>query len=380
MLSVISLFSIWDWLQVLGTVMVLVGVIGELVAEFKKFPFNPTGFPPLESLKKRIEITSLVVLILGLLLEVVSLPHSVVEAANARKMAGEANKLASGNELAAKQLEIQLNETSNELANTEIRLIEVRNENLPIDIGDQYSLAEALKPLSGMQVELRSAVDSKAQQTADWLASTFSLAGWPVINRTFIGDIGEEGVVVGDNGSEPAKTAAHLLLKLLTERKVPSKAIDDPTGFRVRGVGTNSIIVAILQRPKKLEADLMLVLAKQTELSDQEPKISARIFELSTNRYITGSKELAAARAEYDELNSQFLKLQNEQNDLDEQEQKLSAQMDKEDAETNSLTPGIHMFNSTIQSGIPLSRFISISGTNATILLNKVNFNPPPLQ
>jgi hypothetical protein len=99
MLSAISSFSVWDWLQVVGTAMVLVGVAGELVSEFKRFPFNPTRFPPLESSKRRIEISSLIVLILGLLLEIVALPHSIVEAGDARKSAGEANERASTNEV-----------------------------------------------------------------------------------------------------------------------------------------------------------------------------------------------------------------------------------------------------------------------------------------
>jgi hypothetical protein len=69
--------------------MVFIGVGGELLLEVKKFPFNPTSFPPLGRSKRRIEIISLVVLLLGLFLEVVALPHSILESARLNKDAAD---------------------------------------------------------------------------------------------------------------------------------------------------------------------------------------------------------------------------------------------------------------------------------------------------
>src|ERR1039457_2252210 len=128
---------------------------------------------------------------------------AIERAAVAEKEAGQANDRASTNELAAKQLEKQLTETKTQLATAEARLnesvIELKKANLPIDIGEQYSFAEALKALAGTQVELRTSADVKAQQTAESLRSTFVMAGWPVIHYGLISDIGEQGIVIGFN-------------------------------------------------------------------------------------------------------------------------------------------------------------------------------------
>jgi hypothetical protein len=81
MLPVISSFSIWDWSQIVGTAMVLIGVSGELFLLVKKYPFNPTNFSPLEPSKRKLEIISVVILLVGLMLELIALPHSLLEAA-----------------------------------------------------------------------------------------------------------------------------------------------------------------------------------------------------------------------------------------------------------------------------------------------------------
>ena len=328
-------------------------------------------------------------MIIGIAGELICLPFSLWESAElnkeaekAQQIAAQANERASTNELAAKQLEIRLNETKTKLANAEARLnesvFELRNDNLPMDIGEQYSFANTLKPLAGIQVELRSAVDIKAQQTAESLFSIFAMGGWPVINRAFIGDLGENGIIIGYGTGDSSKNAAYLLLKTLTERGVPSKIIEDPMGHRVRGVPTNAIIVAVCQRPNQLKANLMLVEGKQAELRNQEPKIWPRIMELVTNRYVVGSKELAAAQAEYNDLNSKMDKIRSEQDALSAQARKLYDQIEKEDFGTNAMTPGIHMNNSSFSGNIiPFA----VAGTNSPrIFMRGTRINPQPLQ
>ena len=122
----------------------------------------------------------------------------------------------------------------------------------------------------------------------------------------------------------------------------------------------------------------MLVEAKQAELRNQEPKIWPKIMELMTNRYVVGSKELAAAQAEFNELNSQEGKIRSEQTALFDQERKLDDQIEKEDFGTNSMTPGIHMNNSSFSGNvIPFA----VSGTNSPrIFMHGTRINPQPLQ
>jgi hypothetical protein len=109
----LSSFSIWDWSQIIGTAMVLIGVCGEFLLEFKNFPYNPTGFEVLASGKRRIEIISLVILLLGLLLEVVALPHSLVESAGLKKEADDAKLLAADTQSNNLVLSIELEKLKN---------------------------------------------------------------------------------------------------------------------------------------------------------------------------------------------------------------------------------------------------------------------------
>lgn len=419
----IAWLSISEWYLLVFGVVLLGGLIGEITAdrEVKKSAAsqklkqlceeseNLRLFSPRKStLKKHKHFCEWLVVIgvlgkvfseggvfiLGRQLQIISERENAVMAgvaAQAKKEAGQANERASTNELAAKQLEKQVNETKTQLANAETHLIELKNANLPMDIGDQYSFANTLKPLAGMQVELRSAVDTKAQETAESLFSTFAMAGWPVINRSLIGDIGKEGIIIGYNFHAPifennsvddsSKNAAYLLLKLLTERNIPSEIIEDPTGFMVRGVPTNALIVAVCPRPSQLKADLMVVRAKETELRHESnlesPKIWARIIEISTNRYIVGSKELADAQAEYNDLNSQIWKLRNEQAELDKQEKNLDDQVFKEEFGTNSMTRGFHSYGDTF---FGVQRPMIIAPTNTRIEMRGVRINPQPLQ
>jgi len=385
----VSLLWSWNWQDFVGLLMVFIGVMGALVVRlisFRKFSYDENDLMPIEFWKKQWELKKVgfeikkkwwdfgfeCVLVIGLALEIFALPKQIseIERLHASNLAlrKQVEQFRSDN----LGLEKQVNETKTQLANAEARLIELQVENLPMDIGEQYSLAQALKPLAGMQVELRIAFDSKAQRTAELLSSAFALAEWPIINRSFIGDIGEEGVVIGYNGDDPSVKAAHLLLKQLTDRNVPSEF-----AFSVRGVPTNAIIVAIMQRPSKLKSNLMIVQAKETELRDQSPKIMTRIMELASEKFVPGSKELENAQAEFNSLNLKYAQVSQEQEVLSKNEINLWKEIAKEESGTNSMTPGIHMYNSTIfNGGLPGM----IVGTNSTVIFHGVKFNAPPLQ
>jgi hypothetical protein len=255
---------------------------------------------------------------------------------------------AAANSLAAKQLEIQLAQTKTQLANAEARLNEsvtdLENANLPMDIGEQVSFANGLRSLPPIQVELRSAIDSKSQQTAESLFTVFFMAGWPVINRALIGDIGEEGIIIGCNVDAVSEQAAHLLLKLLTDRDVPSKLIEDPTGRQVR-VPTNAIIVAVCPRPGQLRSQSMVLNAKAIGVTDKIPELDKRVRELINKRNSRPTKTFTDAEvAEGNNLQSQFLKLEDERSAFWEQARKLEEQIQKKESKTNSGMPGQHQF------------------------------------
>jgi hypothetical protein len=168
-------------------------------------------------------------------------------------------------------------------------------------------------------------------------------------------------------------------LKLLTERNVPSEVIDDPFGFRVRGVPTNAIIVAICQRPSRLKADFMAVRAKEIDLQDQKSEISPRLMELAGKCFDPALKEPAEVQAEFNRLKSRYVQFLNEESALSEQERKLIDQIEKEEEGTNSMRPGIHIHNASFSGvGTPI---VVKGGTNSPrIFMHGSRINPPPLQ
>jgi hypothetical protein len=72
-------FSFWDRLDILGPVMVLIGVGDELWLLIKKLPKDAT--PSLEFKRHRHEIVALLWVVVGVALELVAVPHTLLEAA-----------------------------------------------------------------------------------------------------------------------------------------------------------------------------------------------------------------------------------------------------------------------------------------------------------
>jgi hypothetical protein len=70
-------FSIWELLDIVGTFLVAIGVLGELWLLVKKFPCNPTNFPPLEFKKHKFETVFLLTVCVGVSLELIALPISL---------------------------------------------------------------------------------------------------------------------------------------------------------------------------------------------------------------------------------------------------------------------------------------------------------------
>jgi len=133
-----SLSWLWVLFGFIGASAVIIGVWGEGWAEERVLPYHRQKW--LVKLFWRI-------LLIGLAFDLVGLMGSTVTSIALESRVEQIRK--SNNELASANLVLQINvnETKAELAKAETRLIEVRNENLPMDIGEEYSFANALKPL-----------------------------------------------------------------------------------------------------------------------------------------------------------------------------------------------------------------------------------------
>jgi hypothetical protein len=82
-------FSGWGAIDIFATLLVAIGVFGELWAFIMKVPFNPTNFSPLESKKRGVEKWSLIILGVGVFLEVIALPQNLSEVANLNRQTTE---------------------------------------------------------------------------------------------------------------------------------------------------------------------------------------------------------------------------------------------------------------------------------------------------
>ncbi|MGO8837911.1 MAG: hypothetical protein ACLQAH_00895 [Limisphaerales bacterium] len=126
----------WIAFEFVSAVLVAVGCVGEL------FLFHlPSGRLKREKEKHHhLESRFILAVAVGVTMELFALSHAISEATILEQGISSANERTSANELLAKQLEKQVNETKTQLANAERRLIEVRNENLPMDIGERLLL------------------------------------------------------------------------------------------------------------------------------------------------------------------------------------------------------------------------------------------------
>jgi hypothetical protein len=355
-----------DNAAIFGGIVVVVGVVLEAVDLFEKVRNRNESILKKESSASLwVEFFSISFVVLGLWLEIFATHKSsgfartksdrlTSELKSAMEMIGlQSTNISQLRELTrtqAKQIEVTQTQLTNATTQLNESMTDLQNENLPMDVGDQWAFANILKQLPGIQIKLRYVSDGKAQKSADLLSSAFTIAGWPILDRSVIDDIGEEGIVIGYNETnEVSKTAAYFFMKLLTDRNIPSKLIEDKPYLRVVGVPTNGLIIAVCGRPDHLEAKLMLLDAKEMGLNYQMPKILARLREIASKQY-PDSKSLTEAQSEYNglylQLNSFFPELQS----LSEQQQKLEDQRENEPG--TNLTPGLHLYGVRIYNGV----------------------------
>ena len=364
-----SSLSLWSWLSLLGLLLVIIGVIMEgaeaVVWTFSWFRrkrlsviWSVIPEPHIPKWTHRLDHVGWFVLVVGLALEtwghirVTDITgrenHRLNWQLNLTTMnASEANERAKKEELDAKQLEIKLNETKTQLADAEARLngsiIDLRNDNEPMKIGEIGSFINELKQFPSVSVELRNRDDNNARETAGVLYLAFNNAGWRVINTSNVGDLDEKGIVIGYNGDIPSTKAAKFLRNVLTERNVPSMIFDNDGPDRARGVPTNAIIVAVCLRPDHMLAQCIILRAKEQELFDQSVEIWSKLKDIESRKYKINSKSFSDAQIEDIMLTVKYVKLMDERTNLLNQAQAIYEQIESRDFPTNS-TPGLYDF------------------------------------
>jgi len=88
-MSLLSAFSVWDWFSLIGPAFVVLGLAGELWLVYENSPFNPQRPPPISVKHFKIERASVVLVAFGVLIELVTIPHSLLEVAALNKKVEE---------------------------------------------------------------------------------------------------------------------------------------------------------------------------------------------------------------------------------------------------------------------------------------------------
>jgi len=300
---------------VAGTSLVLIGVVGGFKNRRRKFRYvpDPNDPTPLEHRKSvwndRKNLWEDIwesVLIIGLVTDLVVVPHQLNEtsrlnreAGDARKEAGQANERAGEavrqagqananaaqfNErasvaekeanlarLAAANIESnnlvlakQVDETKTKLAKAKMSLIDLQNANLPmLDFGEVFTLAVPLVNLPKVEINLRSVADANAQRTAMALAQAFFMAGWKVNQPLFPIPYPDEGIVIRCGKSPGTEKSGRVLLELLTEKGVPAKIESIWLLDMQYPVPTNTLEITVCSRPNRLNGQLMLIQGRE---------------------------------------------------------------------------------------------------------------------
>jgi hypothetical protein len=146
-------YSGWGTIDIFATLLVAIGVLGELWAFIMKVPFNPTNFSALESKKKAVEKWSLIILGAGVFLEVVALPENLSEVAGLQNQTAKLVASNQTNELTIEKLRKQNDELEANVSDRAITREQITNfifltEKIPkipikIDIGNGVGETES---------------------------------------------------------------------------------------------------------------------------------------------------------------------------------------------------------------------------------------------
>jgi hypothetical protein len=262
-----SSLIIWEWVENIGWVLVILGCIGEGVSEFTKCPAN-------DEKRHKFGKLSWLVLIAGLGLEYLGSGRvgaiKDLQVAQLKKEAGEATKRAA----LADERAGEANERATKLESTNVAMAllveKVRQENVALSSGiigqsnrinqvtrrrvPEVGFGEALKGLPEIKVYLVNTADAEAGLTAFQLQSGFELAGWKV-DRTEMPSTQLQGALgirieCGRLGfsiasrQDRSEEAAYLFLKQLV--LMGEGAILSPTA---RELPANTIVVIVGMNP-----------------------------------------------------------------------------------------------------------------------------------
>jgi hypothetical protein len=194
-----SSLSVWDWLTIAGTFLVLVGVAGEFVNRRRKFKYKPVPDDPSPieerqlswaARKELYEYIWELILVAGLVLDLVVIPRQLVEtgrlnkeAADARKMAGEASERAQALESTNLALRARIVDLeSNEVESID-QIMHLQKGNVPRALllalqPTKFQDALKGKPTTFTQIWYKPE-DSEAEQFAIVIFNTLHSVDWP---------------------------------------------------------------------------------------------------------------------------------------------------------------------------------------------------------
>ena len=183
-------YSHWERIDLVGVLMVAVGVLGEALLVIRSiwFPYNPTNFPPLESVlgfkKKHLEIFFGILVAFGVALELRALPMSLNEShVQIAKLENKTEELRKANE--------QARSDNNTLADRLDKSIKARIELEMAYFPRIFEPDEQLGKYAGIKFGIAAIPNDSEAASFSWQLTTN-------LNNSQWEKIGSAGLVAGD--------------------------------------------------------------------------------------------------------------------------------------------------------------------------------------
>jgi hypothetical protein len=248
--TMLGSLSGWDWVDISGVILVLIGVAGAWWTRTRKTPLYAHEIVRHRHAEHGFES----VLVIGLAIELAAVPHHILESSNLKKMAGEANERASTNELRVAELEkesAQLRAVGEKAKEAAARATEeaekARKEREVAEAGRLSLQAKVL------ELEQHATVLAQNQQwrtisekqSGIVISGLKSLPRWPVVIQTVIPD---------------AETSNYYwsIVNLFTSAEYPHRLKVTERGFNIRQLRDG---LGIVSNPTNLASrDILLTL------------------------------------------------------------------------------------------------------------------------
>lgn len=229
-----ALFSAWEWSEIVAAGFVAIGCIGEMYWVFKKGPPKEECLKHEDFERKRTKREQLfaVVVAIGVTIELIALPHGLIESANL-------------------QIKVETLESANLVLRSNVAILELKFRPRHLSAGSQRKLFAAVHviPKTIIDISLISQ-DAEASEFADDIATPLSKAGFSLIKSPLIVGSGHayKGISIGDCRSTNSQLVAAIMDLLGSDGFESDTNSANIIGWRMQDLWGAGIMISVGQK------------------------------------------------------------------------------------------------------------------------------------